>query len=147
MIRLLPFAVIFLAAAAMAQAPAPALAQQVSDEQDMRDLYDGLRNGTLPPAFVSEECRKYLADSEEDEGLDEFLAGYLEVPVELGEAAFCASLVQAIKDGAVPLETLAVIARERHDAAMYREVGRLLRAVYFTHRSTTTASAERVVPR
>ena len=132
-------------ATALLQAPAPAAAQSGFEDAELEKLVDGLRNGTLPPSLAGEDCRAYL-QARDDDGLDEVMSGYLEVPEQLGHAAFCASLVDAIRSGTVTLESLQIIAGQRDDAAMFFEVGHLLRAIYFSHRATTTAATTAEVP-
>lgn len=139
--RLSAFASVVLAAVVLLQGSPPAAAQQGFDEQEIRTLVEGLRAGTISASFASEECRAHLQESE-GKDLAEVMAGYLEVPEDLALAAFCASLVQAIKSGTATLEGLLIIARQRDDPATFLEVGRLLRAIYFSHHMTTTASAE-----
>ncbi|MGF1628322.1 MAG: hypothetical protein ACFCUT_02525 [Kiloniellaceae bacterium] len=134
-------AIAVMAAMALAHMPAPLAAQQPLVEDEVLSFVEGLQNGTLPPALASEDCRRQM---EQDPGIADFLqvmATYLEVPEAMALSAFCTALVRAVRAGDLTAGGLAVVARQKMDAAMLLEVGRILRAVHFSHRLTTTASA------
>lgn len=125
----------------LAAAP-PTNAQDAFAEDDIRRMADGLRNGTLPVAVAADECRRGLDADPTAPDLREAFATFLEVPEDYGLAAFCRALAQAMKDGKITAEGMVLVSRDGSDAATALEVGRILRAVYFSHVVTTTASAE-----
>jgi hypothetical protein len=135
----------FVAALAV-QAP-PSLAQAPFTEDDMRRMVDGLRDGTLSVAYASGECRRSLEDDPAGKGLEQVMATFLEVPEDLALSAFCRALVQAIKAGELSADGLMLVSRDGRDPATALEIGRILRATYFSHVVTTTASAEGSKPR
>lgn len=118
-------------------------AQESLEESEIRDLVEGLQNGTLQPSFASEQCHLGLQDDPQGDDLREFVSGYLEVPPETALPAFCDALVQVIKARTITLESLLTVVRQQGEAAGFLEVGRLLRAVYFSHLRASTASLER----
>ena len=141
----LPKVLTFLSALLLAwpvNLPAPAAAEQPFAEAKIRELVEGLQNGTLPPYFVSEACRLEMQSDPKGEDLREIMTTYLEVPPELALSAFCDALVAIVRSGDVTLEGLLRIARNEKDAAMGLEVGRFLRAIFYAHRRTSTASLE-----
>ena len=143
--RRLPRVLTFLSALVLASLmilPAPATAQQPFSESEIRDLIEGLQNGTVRPSYVSEECRLEFQADPEGEGLREVMSTFLKVPPEIALSAFCDALVLAIKSGDLTLEGLVRIARQKNDPAMFLEVGHLMRAVFHAHRQTSTASLE-----
>lgn len=125
-----------------ASAAQPASAQDVFAEDDVRRMADGLRNGTISVSVAAEECSRGLDEESSAQEMREVFAAFLEVPETYGLAAFCRALAQAIKDGEITAEDMVLVSRDGNDAATALEVGRLLRAVYFSHVVTTTASAE-----
>src|SRR3546814_16946586 len=84
----------------------PAAAQRGYDEAEIRALFDGLRNGTMPSGLAGEECRRGMAATEDAEQLAQVFSAYLDVPEEAALGATCQALVRAIKAGAVSLHTL-----------------------------------------
>ena len=120
----------------------PAVGQEWFSTTDITRLVEGLKNGTLSPAYVSSECERDVVQGPEGENLRQVISTYLEVPEPLAQGAFCRALVQAIRDGELTTEGLVKVARQKIDADTFLEVGRILRAVYFAHRRTTTASLE-----
>ena len=133
--------------AALAVLAPPSLAQAPFAEDDVRRMVDGLRDGTLSAAYVSDECRRSLEDDPAGKDLEQGMATFLEVPEDLALSAFCRALVQAIKAGELSADGLALVSRDGRDPATALEIGRILRAVYFSHVVTTTASAEGSKPR
>lgn len=123
--------------------PTPVAATQPFVESEIRTLFEGLQNGTLQPSFASTQCHLGLRDDPQGDDLREIMAGYLEVPPETALPAFCDALVMVIRSRAITLESFLTIVRDRGDAASFLEVGRLLRAVYFSHLRTSTASLKR----
>lgn len=121
---------------------APSLAQSSFVEGDIRRMVEGLRDGTVSVAFASDECRRGLEEDPGGKEIKEVMAGFLEVPEDFGLAAFCRALVQAIKAGDVSADGMVLVSRDGRDPATALEVGSILRAVYFSHVVTTTASAE-----
>ena len=121
---------------------APSLAQSSFVEDDIRRMVEGVRDGTLSVAFASDECRRGLEEDPGGKEIKEVMAGFLEVPEDFGLAAFCRALVQAIKAGDVSADAMVLVSRDGRDPATALEVGGILRAVYFSHVVTTTASAE-----
>lgn len=136
----------YLAAAVLVASSAwfttPSLAQSPLVEDEIRSMVDGLRDGTLSVAYASDECRRGLQEEPDAKDLEEVMGTFLEVPEELALAAFCRALAQAIKAGELSAEGLVLVSRDGRDPATALEVGRILRAVYFAHVKTTTASAE-----
>lgn len=133
-----------LAAALMASVSAvqSARAEDAFAEDDIRRMADDLRNGTISVSAAADECRRGLDEEPDAQEMREVFAAFLEVPEDYGLAAFCRALAQAIKDGELTAEGMVLVSRDGRDAATALEVGRLLRAVYFSHVVTTTASAE-----
>jgi hypothetical protein len=125
----------------------PALAQNIFAEDDIRRMVEGLRNGTYSVRYASEECQRGFGDDPAVQDLREVMSTFLEVPEDLAVAAFCDALAQAVKDGEVTADGMVLVSRNRRDAASALEVGSILRAVYFSHVVTTTASAEEGQPR
>src|SRR3546814_5828774 len=70
------------------------------------------------------------------------MAGFLEVPEDCALTAFCRALARAIKAGDVSADGIVLVSRDGRDPATALEIGSILRAVYFSHVVTTTASAE-----
>lgn len=130
------------ALATSVSAAQPARAQDAFAEDDIRRMADGLRSGTLSVSVAADECRRGLDAESSAQEMREVFAAFLEVPEDYGLAAFCRALAQAIKDGEITAEGMVLVGRAGDDAATALEVGRLLRAVYFSHVITTTASAE-----
>lgn len=124
---------------AVAALPAPAAAQV--PEAEIRALTEGLQNGTLPLSLASEQCREDLAKGEDAQAIAEVMSTYLEVPEELALAATCQAIMRAIKANEVTADALLLFAQDELDAAGLFEAGRVMRAIYFSHRLTTTASA------
>ena len=124
----------------------PASAQQSFSETEIRELFESLQNGTLRPSYASKECHLQLKSDPEGDPTREFMATFLEVPPEYALSAFCDALVLAIKTGDVTLEGLMLLAGQSNDAAMLLEAGRVLRAIFYLHRRTSTASLDRVAP-
>lgn len=120
----------------------PSPAQQEFDEDALRRMADGLRDGTISIDIASDECRRHFEGQPSGDGFDQAMAGFLEVPEDIAVAAFCRSLVKSIKAGDLSADGLALVNRNANDSATAFEVGRLLRAIYFSHVVTTTASAE-----
>ena len=124
----------------------PAMAQDAFAEDDLRRMADGLRNGTISIDSASDECLTALEKHPIREDLQEVMAGFLEVPEGIAGEAFCRALMRGIKSGDVSVDRVAqMIEGGRNPApnpAGALEFGRLLRAVYFSHVVTTTASAE-----
>jgi hypothetical protein len=135
-----------LTVASLAWLAAPSLAQPAF-EDDIRSMVDGLRDGTLSIAFASDECRRGLEEDPAGNDIEEVMAGFLEVPEDFGLAAFCRALVRAIKAGDVSADGMVLVSRDGRDPATALEIGSILRAVYFSHVVTTTASAEGRKPR
>lgn len=133
--------------AALAVLAPPSLAQAPFAEDDIRRMVEGLRDGTLSVAFASDECRRSLEDDPAGKDLEEVMATFLEVPEDLALAAFCRALMQAIKSGELAADGLVLVTRDGRDPATALQIGRLLRATYFSHVVTTTASAEGSEPR
>jgi hypothetical protein len=68
------------------------------------------------------------------------MSTFLVVPEELALAATCQAIMRAVKADEIPVEALVVFSRGELNSAGLFEIGRILRAVYFSHRLTTTAS-------
>lgn len=131
-----------LTVASLACLAAPSLAQPAFVEDDIRRMVDGLRDGTLSVTFASDECRRGLEEDPDGSDIKEVMAAFLEVPEDFGLAAFCRALAQAIKAGDVSADAMVLVSRDGRDPATALEIGSILRAVYFSHVVTTTASAE-----
>jgi hypothetical protein len=123
--------------------PTPVAAEEPFEESEIRDLVEGLQNGTLRPSFASEQCQLGLRDNPQGEDLREITSGYLDVPPETALPAFCDALVRVIQSRTITLESLLTIVRKQGEAAGFLEVGRLLRAIYFSHLRASTASLKR----
>lgn len=122
---------------------APAVRAQTGlDDVEIRLLVESLRNGTLSSADASAECALGIIETPESAALKRLMTTYLEVPQELALAAFCEGLMRAIMTRDIGVDTLLAVNRPEVDAAALREFGRILRAVYFAHRSATTVSAD-----
>src|SRR3546814_9739654 len=67
----------------------PAAAQRGYDEAEIRALFDGLRNGTMPSGLAGEECRRGMAATEDAEQLAQVFSAYLDVPEEAAPGASC----------------------------------------------------------
>ena len=140
-----PYVLTFLGAFLLAwpaALPAPAAAQQAFVEDELRELVEGLRNGTLRPSFVSRECELTIQDGADAEAVKHFIATYLQVPEALALSAICDAITLAIKDGEITVETLMLVNQEDDDAPKATEIGRLLRIIYFRHRETSTAALD-----
>ncbi|MPZ11116.1 MAG: hypothetical protein GEU89_13040 [Kiloniellaceae bacterium] len=120
--------------------PAAAAAQAFQDEEEFRVLAEGLRNGTIPLSVASEQCRQEIAAGEGPEEIVQFMSTFLVVPEKLALAATCQAIMRAVKADEIPVEALVVFSRGELDSVGLFEIGRILRAVYFSHRLTTTAS-------
>lgn len=132
-------------AAALLSSPAavqPAMAQNPFAEDDIRRIVEGLRDGTYSVRYASDECQRGFGKDPAVQDLREVMSTFLEVPEDLAVAAFCGALAQAIKDGEITADGMLLVSRNGRDAASALEIGRILRAVYFSHVVTTTASAE-----
>ncbi len=107
----------------------------------MREVFDGLQSGALKPATASERCSGSLNTNPEGDNLRDVMATFLDVPADSALPAFCDALVIAIVDGRLTLDGLLQVAGNQgsEDAAFF-EVGKLLRAVYFAHEPSPTAS-------
>lgn len=124
---------------AVAALPAPAVAQ--APEAEIRALTEGLQNGTIPLSLASEQCRQEIAAGEGPEEIAQFMSTFLVVPEELALAATCQAIMRAVKANEVTADALLIFAQDETDAAGLLEAGRVMRAIYFSHRLTTTASA------
>lgn len=140
--RTITAAALAVALLASVSAAQPARAQDAFAEDDIRLMVDSLRNGTISVPAAADDCRRALDEESSAPEMREVFAGFLEVPADYGLAAFCRALAQAIKDGKVSADSMVLVGRNGGDAATALEVGRLMRAVYFSHVVTTTASAE-----
>ena len=122
---------------------APAVEAQTGlEDAEIRLLVESLRNGTLSSADASAECALGIGETRESGAMKRLMTTYLEVPEELALAAFCDGLMRAIMTRDIGMDTLLAANRPEVDATALREFGRILRAVYFAHRSATTVSAE-----
>ena len=139
-------AALAVASLSLAWLATPSLAQTPLVEDDIRRMVDGLHDGTLSITYASDECRRSLEEDPGGKDIMEVMAGFLEVPEDFAPAAFCRALAQAIKVGDVSADSLVIVSREGRDPATALEIGRILRAVYFSHVVTTTASAEEGKP-
>ena len=122
-------------------AQAPADAQQIFAGQDIHKLVQDLRDGTLELSYASDQCRRDVMDDPDEQDIRQLMATFLDVPEDLSIQAFCTALVQALRDNELSEQTLLAVNHQIKDAGAFMEVGRLLRAVYFSHRLNTTASA------
>src|SRR3546814_6359064 len=82
----------------------PAAAQRGYDEAEIRALFDGLRNGTMPSGLAGKECRRGMAATEEAEQLAQVCWAHLDVPEDAACGATCQAIVRAIEAGDVSLE-------------------------------------------
>lgn len=141
-------AVTALAAVLMASVSAaqPVTIQDAFADEDIHRMVDSLRKGTISVQAAADECRRGLEEDPSAQMMQEFFQAFLEVPENYGLAAFCRAITLAVKDGKVTAEGIALVGRNAGDAATALEVGRLMRAVYFSHIVTTTASAEGRLP-
>lgn len=124
----------------------PAEAQSDLDAAEIRLLVEGLQNGTLSFSYASAECARGLAEEADEENMRQVMATYLDVPDEIALAAFCDGMMRAIVAGDLGVDSLLAVNREKVDATMLREFGRILRVVYFAHRRSTSISAEARAP-
>jgi hypothetical protein len=124
----------------------PARAQSDLDAAAIRLLVEGLQNGTLSFSHASAECTRGLAEETDNENVRQVMATYLDVPDSIALSAFCDGLMRAIVSKDLGVDSLLAVNRKEPDATMLREFGRILRAVYFAHRRTTSVSAEARVP-
>src|SRR3546814_2569611 len=108
----------------------PAAAQRGYDEAEIRALFDGLRNGTMPSGLAGEECRRGMAATEDAEQLAQVFSAYLDVPEEAALGATCQALVRAIKAGDVSIDTLLLFTQPVTDSGELFEDGRLPRAIF-----------------
>lgn len=133
-----------LAAALMASVSVaqPSRAQDALGEEDIQRMVDGLRNGTLSVSIAADECRRGLEAEPDAQAIREVFHAFLEVPESHSLVAFCRALALAIKDDKLTTKGLMLIRHDVKDPAQALEFGRLMRAVYFSHIITTTASAE-----
>ena len=132
---------------ALAGISTPAVQAQTDlDSAEIRLLVEGLRDGTLSSAYASSECARGVTESSQSATIRRLMTTYLVVPDELALTAFCDGLMRAIVARDIGVDTLLAINRQEADATVLREFGRVLRAVYFAHRSATTASAEAQLP-
>lgn len=97
----------------------------------------------MEPAFASQRCSGSLDLNFEGDDLRDVMATFLDVPADSALSAFCDALVVAIVDGRLTLSGLLQVARNQgsEDEALF-EVGRLLRAIYFAHGPSPSASLE-----
>lgn len=133
-----------LAAALMVSlfAAQPVRSQDAFAEEDIHRMVDSLRNGSISVPAVADECRRGLEEDPSAQMIQQFFRAFLEVPESYGLSAFCRAITLAVKDGKVTAEGIALVGRNGGDAVTALEIGRLMRAVYFSHVVTTTASAE-----
>src|SRR3546814_15383222 len=121
--------------------PAAGAAQAFQDEEEIRALAEGLRNGTIPLSIASEQCRQGIAAGEDPEEIAQFMSTFLVVPEELALAATCQAMMRAVKADEITVDALALFSDGQLDSAGLLEMGRLMRALQFTHRLQTPASA------
>src|SRR3546814_14632651 len=67
----------------------PAAAQRGYDEAEIRALFDGLRNGTMPSGLAGEECRRGMAATEDAEQLAPGFSAYFALPAAAPPGATC----------------------------------------------------------
>ena len=142
LLRRLPGALAVVALAAFTQLPAQSAAQDALSDGEVRRLAEGLQQGSLSPAYVSGECQRHVEGSEEHVDLKQVMSTFLLVPETQAVAAFCDALVQAVKAGDLQGQTLAALPRITDDSALFLELGRVLRAVYFSHRIKLTGAGQ-----
>lgn len=114
-------------------------AGEAQPEEEMLGAVEGLRNGTLAPEDVNTACLASISASGDEHSYREVMAPFLEVPDDKAVPALCQALVRAISAETVSEETLRQILNPRDKDAEALEVGRLMRAVYFSHRRSATS--------
>lgn len=127
---------------AFVQLPSQAATQQASSEAEIQRLVAGLQDGSLSPAYVSGECQRHVEAEDDRKDLKQVMSTYLAVPETQAVTAFCDALAEAVKAGDLQGETLAALPRMENDATLFLELGRVLRAVYFSHRIKLTGAGQ-----
>lgn len=112
----------------------PVLADDDAFTGEMREAVESLRDGSMTPAEASASCLGALEAGGKTRSYREFMSTFLNVPDDEAVAVLCRATVQGIADGSISEAQLGPALDPTGDDGEAVEFGRLLRAIFFSHR-------------